>query len=87
LNCGKHDRNLQPDTAFLRRRVAMVRVMPMVDTELAYEKAIACEAHARATSDRLMQEKFRKLRDSWLRIGNNSQISKTMLPSRDDGSI
>jgi hypothetical protein len=58
----------------------------MVDTDLAYKKAVACEAHARASSDRLMQEKFRKLRDSWLRIGNDAQMSKTMLSARDDAS-
>ena len=40
----------------------------------AWEKAAACEAHARATSDQMMQTKFRKLRDSWIRIGNQAQL-------------
>ena len=40
----------------------------------AWEKAAACEAHARATSDQTMQAKFRKLRDSWIRIGNQAQL-------------
>jgi len=40
----------------------------------AWEKAAACEAHARATDDQAMQAKFRKLRDSWIRIGNQAQL-------------
>jgi hypothetical protein len=40
----------------------------------AWEKAAACEAHARATDDAVMQAKFRKLRDSWIRIGNQAQL-------------
>ena len=40
----------------------------------AWEKAAACEAHARATDDKAMQAKFRKLRDSWIRIGNQAQL-------------
>jgi hypothetical protein len=40
----------------------------------AWEKAAACEAHARASSDQVMQAKFRKLRDSWIRIGNQAQL-------------
>jgi hypothetical protein len=35
----------------------------------AWEKAAACEAHARATEDGKLQGMFRKLRDSWIRIG------------------
>jgi len=40
----------------------------------AWEKAAACEAHARATNDQTIQAKFRKLRDSWIRIGNQAQL-------------
>jgi hypothetical protein len=41
----------------------------------AFEKAAACEQHARQTSDTKMQELFRKLRDSWIRIGNDAALS------------
>ena len=41
----------------------------------AWDKAAACEAHARATSDGKLQAMFRKLRDSWIRIGNDAQFS------------
>jgi hypothetical protein len=43
--------------------------------EQALKKAIACEAHARAAPDELLRAKFRKLRDSWLRIANASQVT------------
>ena len=41
----------------------------------AWEKAAACEAHAKATDDKKLQVKFRKLRDSWVRIGNDAQFA------------
>ncbi len=41
-----------------------------------WKKAAACEAHARASKDGKMQALFRKLRDSWIRIGNNQQFEK-----------
>jgi hypothetical protein len=41
----------------------------------AWEKAAACETHARSSRDRKIREKFRKLRDSWIRIANNSQFA------------
>jgi hypothetical protein len=40
----------------------------------AWEKAAACEAHAKATNDGKLQAMFRKLRDSWIRIGNKAQF-------------
>ena len=46
----------------------------MIEASRAWEKAAACEAHARATSDVEMQAKFRKLRDSWIRIGNQAEL-------------
>jgi hypothetical protein len=46
----------------------------MKNGQAAWEKAAACEAHARNTNDRILQDKFRKLRDSWIRIGNSAQF-------------
>jgi hypothetical protein len=43
--------------------------------KVAWDKAAACEAHAQATNDHKLQTMFRKLRDSWIRIGNNEQFS------------
>jgi hypothetical protein len=42
----------------------------------AWEKAAACEAHAQATEDGKLQGMFRKLRDSWIRIGNDAELSE-----------
>ena len=33
-----------------------------------------CDAHARSGNDRELQQKFLKLRDSWIRIANNAQF-------------
>jgi hypothetical protein len=41
----------------------------------AWANAAACEAHAQATSDWKLQAMFRKLRDSWIRIGNQAQFA------------
>jgi hypothetical protein len=41
----------------------------------AWEKAAACEAHAQATADRKLKAMFLKLRQSWIRIGNEAQFS------------
>ena len=38
-------------------------------------KAAACEAHAQSSKDRKLQDKFRRLRDAWIRIANDEQIS------------
>ncbi len=40
----------------------------------AWDKAAACHAHAEATTDRKLKAMFLKLRESWLRIGNNAQF-------------
>ena len=45
-------------------------------------KAAACEAHAQASNDGKMQALFRKLRDSWIRIGNNAQLEQTLRRTR-----
>jgi len=44
----------------------------------AWDKAAACEAHAQATNDGKLQALFRKLRDSWIRIGNDVQFSEDL---------
>jgi hypothetical protein len=49
------------------------------ERDQALEKAIACEAHAREAPDELLRAKFRKLRDSWLRIANASQITEVVV--------
>ena len=41
----------------------------------AWDKAAACEAHARDTGDQKLSGMFRKLPDSWIRIGNNAQFA------------
>jgi hypothetical protein len=41
----------------------------------AWDKAVECEAHAKATSDSKVQTMFRKLRDTWIRVGNEAQFS------------
>ena len=41
----------------------------------AWEKAAACERHAQATSDNTLKAMFLKLRQSWIRVGNDAQFS------------
>jgi hypothetical protein len=55
-----------------RRGCPMEDVMRVQD---AWEKAAACEAHAERSEDRKLQGMFRKLRDSWIRIANNTQFA------------
>jgi len=40
----------------------------------AWDKAAICEAHAQATEDGKVRTMLRKLRDSWIRIGNARQF-------------
>jgi hypothetical protein len=40
----------------------------------AWEKAAVCEAHAQAATNGKMKAMFRKLRDSWIQIGNARQF-------------
>jgi hypothetical protein len=47
----------------------------MSKTADAWEKAAACEAHANATADGTLKATFRRLRDSWIRIGKEAQFS------------
>jgi len=41
----------------------------------AWDKAEACEARALATGDGKLRAAYRKLRDSWIRIGNEAQFA------------
>ena len=41
----------------------------------AWEKAAACERHALATPDVKLKAMFLRLRQSWIRIGNDAQFS------------
>jgi hypothetical protein len=50
---------------------------------VAWEKAAACEAHAQATKDVKLQAMFRKLRDSWIRIGNGAQFSEPVIENEN----
>ena len=43
-------------------------------SETAWEKAAACDAHAKQTRDENLRAKFERLRDSWIRIANNAQV-------------
>jgi hypothetical protein len=57
----------------------------------AWEKAAACEAHARSSKDGKLQDLFRKLRDSWIRIANNIQFAGDVtqnegVPKKGEGS-
>jgi hypothetical protein len=59
---------------FMRPRI---REGAMSDSsKAAWEKAAECEAHAQATEDGNLQGMFRKLRDSWIRVGNDAQLSE-----------
>ena len=40
----------------------------------AWAKAAACDAHAHATTDGKLKAMFLRLRESWIRIGNNAQF-------------
>jgi hypothetical protein len=44
--------------------------------EDAWKKAAACERHTQATTDDKLQTAFRKLRDSWIRVGNNAEFAE-----------
>jgi hypothetical protein len=40
-----------------------------------WDRAAACEAHAQTTKDQKLREKFRRLRDTWIRIANNEALA------------
>jgi hypothetical protein len=43
-------------------------------------KATACEAHARHAPSELLRDKFRRLRDSWIRIANAEEMVNGIRP-------
>jgi hypothetical protein len=45
------------------------------NSKTAWEKAAACDAHAKQTSDEILRAKFERLRDSWIRIANEAQMA------------
>ena len=49
----------------------------------AWEKAAACEAHAQNSKDGKLKDKFRKLRDSWIRIANDAQLGGGLAQNED----
>jgi hypothetical protein len=44
-------------------------------------KAAACEANARHAPSDLLRDKFRRLRDSWIRIAAADEIVRSLKPS------
>jgi hypothetical protein len=47
----------------------------------AWEKAAACQAHALAATDNKLRAMFLKLRQSWIRIGNDAQFEREAVAS------
>jgi hypothetical protein len=43
--------------------------------ESPWDKAAACETDAQSTKDQKLREKFRRLRDIWIRIANNDALA------------
>jgi hypothetical protein len=57
--------------------------------DLAWEKAAECQAHALAATDNKLKAMFVKLRQSWIRIGNDAQFERDQVarvPSRVDAA-
>ena len=46
-----------------------------LQSETAWKKAAACDAHAKLTKDEILRAKFERLRDSWIRIANNAEVT------------
>jgi hypothetical protein len=40
-----------------------------------WDAAAACEAHAQSTKYQKLRERFRGLRDTWIRIANNDALA------------
>jgi hypothetical protein len=52
----------------------------------AWEKAAACEAQARSIKDDRLKVRFRRLRDSWIRIANDAQLAADPAQNEEEGS-
>ena len=44
-------------------------------SETAWNRARACDAHAKLTKDENLRIRFERLRDSWIRIANQAEIA------------
>jgi hypothetical protein len=44
-------------------------------SKTAWQKAAACDAHAKLTKDEILRAKFERLRDSWIRIAHNVEAT------------
>jgi hypothetical protein len=44
----------------------------------AWEKAAACGRHAQATSDDKLKALYLRLRQSWIRVGNDAQFERDL---------
>jgi hypothetical protein len=51
----------------------------------AWEKAAACEAHAQSTTDSKLRAMFLKLRQSWIRVGNDAQFEDNLNGNAERG--
>jgi hypothetical protein len=40
-----------------------------------WDAAAACETHAQSTKDRKLKDKFLRIRDNWIRIANDEQLT------------
>ena len=48
-----------------------------INSDAAWKKAAACDAHAKLTQDEILRAKFERLRDSWIRIANDAEVTST----------
>jgi hypothetical protein len=65
--------------AFFGREIVPARRRAMGErANDAWEKAAACERHAQAASDSRLKEMFVKLRQSWIKIGNDAQFDQQL---------
>lgn len=51
-------------------------------SEAAWQKAAACDAHAKQTKDQILRAKFERLRDSWIRIATNAEAASRLEAER-----
>ena len=54
-------------------------------SETAWNRARACDAHAKLTKDQNLRVKFERLRDSWIRIANEAEIASA--PRKDGRGV
>jgi hypothetical protein len=49
----------------------------------ASQEAADCKSHARSSKDPKVQDKYRKLRDSWIRTGNSAQFADDLIENAE----